>query len=114
MIAVPAQYQISGDSAASISASIESGVLRGDWIAGAALPAVRVLADSLHVSPATVAKAYQELRQRGVIETEGRRGTRIRPRPSVAALRSSLRLAVPDGVRDLSGGEPDVRLLPAL
>jgi DNA-binding transcriptional MocR family regulator len=111
---VPAQYQVSGDSAASISASIESGVLRGDWVAGAALPAVRVLADSLHVSPATVAKAYQELRQRGVVETEGRRGTRIRPRPAVAGPRSALRLPVPEGVRDLTDGEPDVRLLPSL
>jgi DNA-binding transcriptional MocR family regulator len=109
---VPAQYQVSGDSAASISASIESGVLRGDWIAGAALPAVRVLADSLHVSPATVAKAYQELRQRGVVETEGRRGTRIRPRPAVAGPRAALRLPVPAGVRDLSDGEPDRHLLP--
>jgi DNA-binding transcriptional MocR family regulator len=111
---VPAQYQISGESAAAISASIESGVLRGDWVGGAALPAVRVLADSLHVSPATVAKAYQELRQRGVVETEGRRGTRIRSRPTVAGPRSELRLPVPAGVRDLTDGEPDVRLLPPL
>ena len=111
---MPAHYQISGDSAASISASIESGVLRGDWIAGAALPAVRVLADSLHVSPATVAKAYQELRQRGVVETEGRRGTRIRPRPPIAGPRSALRLPVTAGLRDLSDGEPDVRRLPSL
>jgi DNA-binding transcriptional MocR family regulator len=111
---VPAQYQVNGDSAASISASIESGVLRGDWVSGAALPAVRVLADSLHVSPATVAKAYQELRQRGVVETEGRRGTRIRSRPAVVGPRAGLRLPVPAGVLDLTDGEPDVRLLPSL
>jgi DNA-binding transcriptional MocR family regulator len=111
---VSAQYQVSGDSAASISASIESGVRRGDWIAGAALPAVRVLAEALHVSPATVAKAYQELRQRGVVETEGRRGTRIRSRPAIAGSRSALRLPVPEGVLDLSTGEPDLRLLPSL
>ena len=109
-----AQYQVGGDSAASISASIESGVLRGDWVSGAALPPVRVLADALHVSPATVAKAYQELRQRGVVETEGRRGTRIRSRPALAGSRSALRLPVPAGVLDLSAGEPDVRLLPQL
>ncbi len=111
---MPAQYQVSGDSAASISASIEDGVRRGDWIFGAALPSVRVLADALHVSPATVSKAYQELRQRGVVETEGRRGTRIRSRPPVAGPRSALRLPVPDDVRDLSSGEPDVALLPPL
>ena len=109
-----AQYQISGDSAASISASIEEGVRKGDWIFGAALPPVRVLADALHVSPGTVSKAYQELRQRGVVETEGRRGTRIRSRPPVAGPRSALHLPVPVGVRDLSSGEPDVRLLPPL
>ena len=89
-------------------------MLRGDWVSGAALPPVRVLAGALHVSPATVARAYQELRQRGVVETEGRRGTRIRSRPPIAGSRSALRLPVPDGVLDLSDGEPDVRLLPPL
>ncbi|GAA4948493.1 aminotransferase class I/II-fold pyridoxal phosphate-dependent enzyme [Actinoplanes utahensis] len=108
------QYQVSGESAAEISASIEAGVVRGDWVSGAALPPVRVLAGALHVSPATVAKAYQELRQRGVIETEGRRGTRVRSRPAVAGPRSGLRTPVPAGLRDLSTGEPDQRLLPSL
>ncbi|MDI6097535.1 aminotransferase class I/II-fold pyridoxal phosphate-dependent enzyme [Actinoplanes sp. NEAU-A12] len=108
------QYQVSGESAAEISASIEAGVLRGDWVSGAALPSVRILAGALHVSPATVAKAYQELRQRGVVETEGRRGTRVRSRPSVAGPRAGLRSPVPSGLRDLSTGEPDVRLLPPL
>jgi DNA-binding transcriptional MocR family regulator len=111
---VSAQYQVSGDSAASISASIESGVRRGDWVFGAALPPIRALADHLHVSPATVAKAYQELRHRGVVESEGRRGTRIRSRPPIAGPRSALRLPVPEGVLDLSAGEPDVRLLPSI
>ncbi|GGN53231.1 GntR family transcriptional regulator [Actinoplanes lobatus] len=109
-----AQYQVSGDNAAEISASIEAGIVRGDWIAGAALPSVRVLAGSLHVSPATVAKAYQELRQRGVIETEGRRGTRVRHRPAVAVTRAALRTPAPPGLRDLSTGEPDPHLLPPL
>lgn len=108
------QYQVTGENAAAISASIEAGILRGDWVSGAALPSVRVLASALHVSPATVAKAYQELRQRGVIETEGRRGTRVRARPAVALPRSGSRTPVPPGLRDLSTGEPDVRLLPPL
>ncbi len=105
---------MTGSSAASISASIENGVIRGDWIFGAALPPVRVLAGALHVSPATVAKAYQELRQRGVIETDGRRGSRVRARPALASPRSALRLPVPPDLADLSAGEPDLRLLPAL
>lgn len=107
-------YQVTGSSAAAISASIETGIRNGDYVFGAALPSVRVLADALHVSPATVAKAYTELRRRGVVETDGRRGTRVRARPAVASLRSALRLSVPPGVRDLSAGEPDTRLLPAL
>lgn len=109
-----AQYQVSGSSAASISASIERGIVNGDYTWGAALPPVRVLAGDLSVSPATVAKAYQELRQRGVVETDGRRGTRVRSRPAVASARSALRPPVPPGVLDLSAGEPDPRLLPPL
>ncbi len=108
-----AQYQVTGDSAASISASIESGVLRGDFVWGAPLPAIRALAGELSVSPATVAKAYQELRHRGVLESEGRRGTRVRSRPPIGGERTALRLPVPEGVLDLSSGEPDVRLLPS-
>jgi DNA-binding transcriptional MocR family regulator len=111
---VPEQYQVGGTNAAAISASIEAGVMRGDYRWGAALPPVRVLAESLHVSPATVAKAYTELRRRGVVETDGRRGTRVRARPSVASPRSALRPPVPAGVLDLSAGEPDTTLLPAL
>jgi DNA-binding transcriptional MocR family regulator len=111
---VPGQYQITGSSAAAISDSIERGVIAGDYIWGAALPPVRVLAGALHVSPATVAKAYQDLRQRGVVETDGRRGTRVRSRPAVAAARSALRPPVPAGVLDLSAGEPDTRMLPPL
>jgi DNA-binding transcriptional MocR family regulator len=108
------QYQVTGSNAASISASVEAGVRTGDLIAGAALPPVRVLASALHVSPATVAKAYQELRQRGVLETAGRHGTRVRARPAVAGGRGAWRLPVPVGAVDLSSGQPDVRLLPAL
>ena len=111
---MPEQYQVTGDSAASISASIESGVRRGDFVFGEALPAIRVLAGELDVSPATVAKAYQELRSRGVIESQGRRGTRVRARPPVASSRAELRLPVPSGVLDLSAGEPDLRLVPSL
>ncbi|WP_203779753.1 aminotransferase class I/II-fold pyridoxal phosphate-dependent enzyme [Paractinoplanes rishiriensis] len=109
-----AQYQVSGDSAASISASIETGVRKGtiDW--GVPLPPIRLLAADLQVSPATVAKAYQDLRQRGVIESDGRRGTRVRSRPPISGDRVALRLPVPEGVLDLSSGEPDLRLLPPL
>ncbi|MEV4702661.1 aminotransferase class I/II-fold pyridoxal phosphate-dependent enzyme [Actinoplanes sp. NPDC049316] len=111
---MPGQYQVEGSSAASISASIEAGVRSGAWASGDVLPPIRVLADQLGVSPATVSKAYDELRRRGIVETSGRRGTRVRARPPVAGPRASLRLPVPPGALDLSSGDPDVRLLPAL
>lgn len=82
--------------------------------AGAGLPPVRDLAGSLGVSPGTVAKAYQMLRQRGVVETAGRNGTRVRSRPPVAASRAAAALPAPPGALDVSLGFPDSRLLPVL
>ncbi len=107
-----AQYQVQGGTAATICASVESGVRRGLLAPGQALPPVRVLADQLQISAGTVAAAYRSLRQRGVVETAGRNGTRIRPRPSVAPARLARRPPVPPGVLDLSTGGPDPRLLP--
>ncbi|MEV5764354.1 aminotransferase class I/II-fold pyridoxal phosphate-dependent enzyme [Micromonospora sp. NPDC052213] len=109
-----ARYQVTGATAVEISASIESGIRSAALAPGAALPAVRALAAQLAVSPATVARAYQELRQRGLVVTAGRHGTRVRPRPPVAARRSALRPPPAPGLRDLSLGEPDPRLLPPL
>jgi DNA-binding transcriptional MocR family regulator len=111
---VSVRYQIAGRTAVEISATVEDGVRRGALHAGAPLPPVRELAGTLGVSPATVAAAYKALRQRGIVETAGRNGTRVRHRPPVAPTRSSLRLPVPPGVLDLSTGEPDPRLLPHL
>ncbi len=74
---------------------------------------MRELAGVLGVNPNTVASAYRTLRERGVIETDGRRGSRVRSRPA-STPREALRMAVPAGVRDVAQGNPDVRLLPAL
>ncbi|MFY1690883.1 aminotransferase class I/II-fold pyridoxal phosphate-dependent enzyme [Plantactinospora sp. WMMB782] len=109
-----AHYQIGGTTAAEISASVEAGVRTGELPAGAGLPAVRALAERLGVSPGTVAKAYQGLRQRGVVETAGRNGTRVRPTPPVTGRRAALRLPAPPGALDLSVGEPDPALLPPI
>lgn len=93
---------------------MESGIRAGALAPGDPLPAVRALAAELAVSPATVAKAYQELRQRGLVVTAGRHGTRVRPRPPVATRRSALLPPPLPGTRNLAAGEPDRRLLPPL
>lgn len=104
-------YQISGRSAADIVTSVETGIRVERLAPGTALPPVRHLAATLAVSPATVAAAYRTLRQRGVVETAGRNGTRIRHRPPVAHRAAA---PLPDGVLDLTTGEPDAALLPDL
>ena len=108
---MPVHYQVVGSSAAEISASVEAGVRDGGLAAGDPLPPVRALATTLGVSPATVAAAYRALRGRGVVETAGRSGTRVRARPPLRPRRLP---PPPPGVLDLSTGEPDPRLLPDL
>jgi len=109
---VDAQYRISGRTAHEITASVEDGVRLGAIPPDSHLPSVRGLASDLGVSPATVASAYQRLRQRGVVCTDGRRGTRVRTTPPIAAVRSFSNVLVPSGIRDLADGEPDPLLLP--
>ncbi|WP_137990622.1 aminotransferase class I/II-fold pyridoxal phosphate-dependent enzyme [Streptomyces vilmorinianum] len=105
------QYAISGTTAKGIAASVERGVAEGGFGPGDALPPVRRLADELGVSPGTVATAYKELRQRGVVVTRGRGGTVVADVPSVASRRPP---RVPAGLVDLAGGHPDPAFLPAL
>ncbi|WP_139216396.1 GntR family transcriptional regulator, partial [Streptomyces sp. CC77] len=69
------QYAIRGATAKGVAASVEEGVARGALAPGEALPPVRRLAEQLGLSPGTVATAYKELRQRGVVVTRGRGGT---------------------------------------
>ncbi|MET8753647.1 aminotransferase class I/II-fold pyridoxal phosphate-dependent enzyme [Streptomyces sp. NPDC004667] len=107
------EYRIIGRRASDIAASIETGVGCGALAPGALLPPMRELAGELGVNPNTVAAAYRTLRERGVIETDGRRGSRVRARPATAP-RDTLRMTVPDGVRDVTEGNPDVSLLPSL
>ncbi|MEW1723440.1 aminotransferase class I/II-fold pyridoxal phosphate-dependent enzyme [Streptomyces sp. NPDC093109] len=107
------EYRITGRGAAEISASVERAVGAGELVPGQLLPPMRELATELGVNPNTVAAAYRTLRERGVIETSGRRGSRIRPRPA-STVRGSIRVEVPPGVRDVSEGNPDPALLPPL
>ncbi|NLU82650.1 GntR family transcriptional regulator [Rhodococcus sp. HNM0569] len=52
-------------------------VRSGRLIAGTKIPTVRALAAEIGLAPNTVAKAYRELGESGVIETRGKRGTFI-------------------------------------
>ncbi|MDT3399295.1 aminotransferase class I/II-fold pyridoxal phosphate-dependent enzyme [Streptomyces sp. B1866] len=107
------EYRISGRRATEIAASVERAVGAGALPPGHPLPPMRDLARELGVNANTVAAAYRALRDRGVIETAGRRGSRVRPRPA-SAPRDPVPGPAPEGVWDLSTGNPDPRLLPPL
>ncbi|GAA3368990.1 aminotransferase class I/II-fold pyridoxal phosphate-dependent enzyme [Streptomyces sannanensis] len=107
------EYRIEGRRASEIAASVERAIGAGELEPGQLLPPLRELATHLGVNPNTVAAAYRTLRDRGVIETAGRRGSRVRPRPSSTA-RDAGRFDVPEGVRNIANGNPDVALLPPL
>lgn len=113
MLNVPGGAIFSGRRAAEIAASVERAISHGALQPGTTLPPLRDLATELGVNPNTVASAYRLLRDRGVIETAGRRGSRVRPRPATTS-RDAIRVEVPEGVRDLSAGNPDTALLPPL
>jgi DNA-binding transcriptional MocR family regulator len=108
---VPEQYTIKGAGAEAIASNVEDAISAGALAPGAELPPIRELAGQLGVNANTVAAAYRLLRERGAVETAGRRGTRVRDRPATTP-RSLRGLAVPRGVRDLSTGNPDPALLP--
>lgn len=54
-------------------------VIKGQLAPGDPIPSVRKMAQSLGVTPSTVAKAYQELERQKVIETIRAKGTFIAP-----------------------------------
>lgn len=64
-----------------IAAAIASGVL----VAGTKLPPVRQLAGDLGIATGTVARAYKELEQSGLVTTGRRAGTTVIGRPSGSA-----------------------------
>ncbi|MFD7614258.1 aminotransferase class I/II-fold pyridoxal phosphate-dependent enzyme [Streptomyces sp. NPDC059828] len=107
------EYRIAGRRAAEIAGSVERGVGSGALAPGQLLPPMRELAAELGVNPNTVAAAYRTLRERGVIETAGRRGSRVRSRPASTS-RDSLGVEAPPGARQIADGNPDPALLPRL
>ncbi|HEU4348165.1 MAG TPA: GntR family transcriptional regulator [Actinoplanes sp.] len=74
----------------------------GELAAGAKLPPVRQLATELGLAANTVARAYRELEQAGLVETRGRAGTVITARAAktpVEAQKAAQRYA--ETVKDL-------------
>ena len=97
--------------AVKLAAQIEGLVREGRIAPEALLPPVRDLAHALGVSPGTAAAAYKALRLQGVVAAEGRRGTRVLPRPAAREYRDT---PAPAGTTDLMVANPDPRLLPDL
>jgi GntR family transcriptional regulator len=71
---------------AQIAALIEGGELEQ----GHQLPPIRQLANDLGVAPGTVARAYRELEAAGLVESNGRRGTRVAASLAYAATKRRL------------------------
>lgn len=106
------QYRIKAKSATELVERVEHAVAAGELAPGERLPSIRRLALEVGLSPVTVAAGLAELRRRGVVVSEPRRGTRIGERPPLGASRAAV--SVPPGARDLSLGNPDPALLPDL
>lgn len=60
-----------------ITSQIKAMVMRGELTQGEAIPSMRALAKSLHISVITVQKAYEYLQRDGFIETTVGRGSFI-------------------------------------
>ncbi|MEH0109914.1 GntR family transcriptional regulator [Tersicoccus sp. MR15.9] len=56
---------------------IAAAAATGQLPAGARLPPVRTLAQQLHLAANTVARAYRELEEAGIVVTAGRAGTTV-------------------------------------
>jgi DNA-binding transcriptional MocR family regulator len=104
---------IRGKTAAAIAASIEQALQAGKLPDEGRLPAIRALAQSLRVSPVTVAAAYGLLRSRGLASGDGRRGTTLHRHSHVPA--TGVRAAGrSEDLVDLASGNPDPALLPSM
>ncbi len=91
--------------------SMERAIADGALGPNQPIPSVRGLAQQLGVSASTVAAAYRDLRSRGLLTSRPGGRTRVSALPPLALGAED---PVPEGVRDVSSGNPDPRLLPPL
>jgi DNA-binding transcriptional regulator YhcF (GntR family) len=59
---------------------VRSGLLKP----GSRIPTVRALAEELGIAPNTVAKAYRQLEEDGILQTRGRNGSFVSPQGGAA------------------------------
>ncbi len=98
------------ESAAELSAHIESEILAGRLAPGDRLDPVRAAAQALGLAPNTVASAYRTLSERGLVIGHGRRGTFVADRRPTFTPEP----LIPGDAVDLASGNPDLELLPDL
>ena len=72
---------------------LAAAVRNGELAAGDRLPTVRRLAADLGLASNTVARAYRELEESGVVETRGRNGTFVAAHGSDQAMEAALATA---------------------
>lgn len=76
-----------------ITAQIKAMIMSGELQVGEAIPSMRALAKSIHVSVITVQKAYEELQRDGFIETTVGRGSFVSARNKEFYLEEQQRIA---------------------
>lgn len=92
---------------------LAAAVRTGELAAGDRLPTVRQLAADLGLASNTVARAYRELEEAGVVETRGRNGTFVAAHGSDKAMEAALATAAyAKRLRELGiGAEEAVKLV---
>lgn len=61
-----------------IAEQIQKMISNGELNAGAPLPSIRLVASQLEIAVNTVARAYRDLEDAGIVESNGRKGSFIR------------------------------------
>ncbi len=99
---------LNGKTTAEIATQLTSAIRTGRLSVGDKLPPIRQLATQLGVSPNTVANAYTQLGDAGLVISHGRGGTLVAEKPSTLDTGS----VIPEGLFDLAHGNVDSYLLP--